>query len=82
MARNGGVATNGGTAAWVRWVLGVLAVGVLTWAGATGAENRAMREDIGENTEGLAALRTAVAVMGTDLKYVVKTVEAIDGKLE
>lgn len=75
-------ATNGGTAAWVRWVLMVLALGILAWARTTGAEDRAMREDIGENAEGLAELRTAVAVMGVDLKYIVKAVDDIDGKLE
>lgn len=62
--------------------MGFLALGIIAWAGATGAEDRAMREDIKCNAEDVGELKTAVAVMGTDLKYVVKTVEKIDGKLE
>lgn len=73
---------NGGTAAWVRWVLGLLALGIIAWAGATSAGDRAMREDIECNEDDVADLKTAIAVMGTDLKYVVKTVEDINEKLE
>ena len=68
-------AGNGGTAAWVRWVLGVLAFLVMWWAGATGAERRTMREDISE-------LEKAVAGMEASLVYIVATVGEIKEKLE